>query len=84
MAIRGRVMKVTAGIQVAGIAGATWIHLQDGSGNATKGDHDLTVTTDDAVSVGELVVAKGTLQADPKIGTGYERSLLLPGAKVTK
>ena len=84
VAVRGRVMKVTAGIQVAGIAGATWVHLQDGSGNPAKADHDLTVTTDDQVAAGDLVVAKGTLQADPKIGTGYERALILKGATITK
>jgi hypothetical protein len=84
VAVRGRVMKVTAGIQVAGIAGATWVHIQDGSGNSAKADHDLTVTTDDPVAAGDLVVARGTLQADPKIGTGYERALLLKGAKITK
>ena len=84
VAVRGRVMKVTAGIQVAGIAGATWIHLQDGSGNPAKADHDLTVTTDEKVAAGDLVVVKGTLQADPKIGTGYERAILLQGAKVSK
>lgn len=83
-AVRGRVMKVTTGIQVAGIAGSTWVHLQDGSGTAAKGDNDLTVTTDDSVAVGDLVVVKGTLQADPKIGPGYERALVLQGAKVTR
>lgn len=84
VAVRGRVMKVSFGITVAGIPGANWVHLQDGSGTAAKADNDLTVTTDDQVAVGDLVLAKGTLQADPKIGSGYERALLLKGAKVTK
>ena len=84
IAVRGRVMKVTTGITVAGIPGATWLHVQDGSGNAARNDNDLTVTTDDAVAVGDLVVVKGTLQADPKIGPGYERAMVIQGAKVTK
>ena len=84
VAVRGRVMKVSSGITVAGIPGANWVHLQDGSGTTAKADNDLTVTTDDQVAVGDLVLAKGVLQADPKIGSGYERALLLKGAKVTK
>jgi len=84
VAVRGRVMKVSMGITVAGIPGSNWVHLQDGSGASVQGTHDLTVTTDDAVAPGDLVVAKGKLVADPKIGGGYERALILQGAKVTK
>ena len=69
---------------LAGIPGSNWVHLQDGSGASVQGTHDLTVTTDDAVAPGDLVVAKGKLVADPKIGGGYERALILQGAKVTK
>ncbi len=46
--VRGRVTKVSAGIM-----GKNWVHLQDGSGDAEKGTHDLVATSQDLPAVGE-------------------------------
>ena len=56
VSVRGTVVKYNAAVM-----GKNWIHLQDGSGDATKGTHDITVTTMDVVSVGATVTITGTL-----------------------
>ena len=48
--IRGKVVKVTSGI-----LGKNWLHLQDGSGSAATGTHDLVVTTTDTTAIGAVV-----------------------------
>lgn len=83
VAVRGKVVKMATGITVKGIPGTTWLHLQDGTGKPGE-DNDLTVTTDDQVQVGDTVTARGTLQANPTIGSGYDRPLVLGGAKLKK
>ena len=75
IAVRGRVTKVTAGVM-----GTTFIHLQDGTGSEADGTHDLTVTTDDPVAVGQLVVVRGTLIADKDFGAGYRYDILIENA----
>ena len=75
VAVRGRVTKVTAGVM-----GTTFIHLQDGTGSEAEGNHDLTVTTDDPVSVGQIVVVRGTLIADKDFGAGYRYDVLVENA----
>ncbi|MDX9735062.1 MAG: nucleotide-binding protein [Thermoanaerobaculia bacterium] len=79
VAVRGKVVKLNAGIM-----GKNWLHLRDGSGTAEGKDHDLTVTTQDAVSMGDVVVVKGTVGVDRDFGSGYTYSLLVEDAKVTK
>jgi hypothetical protein len=82
VAVRGRIVKRTEGIAVKGIPGGVWIHLQDGTGSAQ--DRDLTVTTDDPGKVGDVVVARGRLKADAPIGAGYDRPVLLVGARLVR
>jgi len=77
VAVRGRVTKVTAGVM-----GTTFVHLQDGTGSAAAGNHDLTVTTDDIVAVGQIVVARGTLITDKDFGAGYRYDVLVEKAKL--
>ena len=77
IAVRGRVTKVTAGVM-----GTTFIHLQDGTGSAADGTHDLTVTTDDPVSVGQTVVVRGTLITDKDFGAGYRYDILVENASI--
>ena len=79
VAVRGKVVKFNGGIM-----GKNWLHLRDGSGTAEGKDNDLTVTTQDAVSKGDVVLVKGTVAVDRDFGSGYTYSLLVEEAKVTK
>ncbi len=79
VSVRGKVVKLNTGIM-----GKNWIHLRDGSGTAAGKDHDLTVTTQDVVSKGDVVLVKGTVAVDRDFGSGYTYDLLVEEAKVTK
>jgi hypothetical protein len=79
VAIRGKVVKFNSGIM-----GKNWIHLRDGSGTPEGKDHDVTVTTNDTVAKGDVVVVKGTVAIDRDFGSGYTYALVVEGAKVTK
>ncbi len=76
--IRGRVVKFNAQI-----LGKNWIHIQDGSGQAASGNHDLTVTTADTPKVGDLVVIEGKLSLNRDFGAGYKYGVIVEDAKVT-
>ena len=76
VAIRGRVVKYSPGIM-----GTNWVHLQDGT-EGKDGSNDLVVTTDDAASVGDLVLVRGVVSADRDFGYGYVYELIVEGAKV--
>jgi hypothetical protein len=78
IAIRGKVVKFNQGIM-----GKNWVHLRDGTGTAGK-DNDITVTTNDVVQVGDVVVAKGTLRVDKDFGAGYAYPVIVEDAKLTK
>lgn len=77
--VRGKVVK-----SLPGIMGTNWLHLQDGTGSREAGDHDLTVTTDAAVSVGEIVTARGILAVDKDFGAGYRYGAILEKAAIAK
>jgi hypothetical protein len=77
--IRGKVVKFNPGIM-----GKNWVHLQDGSGKADKGDNDITVTTQDMTSVGDTVVVKGTVRIDKDFGAGYAYPVIVEDAKLSK
>jgi len=76
--VRGMVAKATMGI-----LGRNWLHVQDGSGDRGKGTHDLAVTTNDTVSVGDIVLVDGTLALQKNIGEGYQFPVLLEDARAT-
>ena len=75
--VRGRVAKFNGGI-----LGRNWIHLQDGSGDPPQGTHDLTVTSDAAAAVGDVVTVTGTVVVDQDFGAGYTYPVLLEKATV--
>ena len=79
VAIRGKVVKYNADVM-----GKNWIHLQDGSGEAAKGTHDLTFTSMDKVAKGDTVTLRGTLRTDKDFGSGYTYAVLVEDAKVVK
>jgi len=75
--VRGRVVKFNAGI-----LGRNWLHLQDGTGDAGQGTHDLTVTTDAAAAVGAVVTVTGNVVVDQDFGAGYTYPVLVENATI--
>jgi len=73
VSLAGDVVKVNARIR-----GTNWIHLQDGSGEAAQGTHDLTVTSAALPALGERVVVTGVASVgfDPGMGSRYPVVLL--------
>ena len=77
--VRGKVVKF-----LGGIMGTNFMHIRDGSGSEQSGDNDLTVTTSDTASVGEIVTLRGTVQVDKDFGAGYRYPVIVEKAKLTK
>ena len=66
------------------IMGKNWVHLQDGSGKAADGSHDVLATTQDTVAVGDVVKAKGIVRTDVTLGAGYSSAVLIEDAVLKK
>lgn len=79
VSVRGVVVKYNPGVM-----GMNWIHLQDGSGNATKGTHDVTAISNDVTAVGDTVTVTGTVRLNKDFGAGYVYPLVIDGAKVVR
>ena len=77
--VRGRVVKFTPNIM-----GTNWIHLRDGTGTDAAQDHDITVTTQDAAQVGDVITAVGAVHLDKDFGAGYAYAVIIEGATITK
>ena len=77
--VRARVVKVNKGIM-----GKNWLHLQDGTGQAKDGSHDLLVTSQDIAAVGDIVTARGVVRTDVTVGAGYSYAVLVEDASVKK
>ena len=77
VAVRGKVVKYSAGIM-----GRNWIHLQDGTGDATAGTHDITVTSSVTTAVGDTVLVEGTVAVDRDFGAGYRYAVIVEDASV--
>jgi hypothetical protein len=75
LTVNAKVVKFTPNIM-----GRNWVHVQDGTGGAD--DHDLTVTTDAVVEVGDLVLLQGKLAVDKDFGSGYVYKVILEETKV--
>jgi hypothetical protein len=73
--VRGKVVKYNAGIM-----GANWIHLQDGSGDAAARTNDLTITSTMETRVGDVVTATGTVAIDKDLGSGYVYEVIVENA----
>ncbi|MBT3209423.1 MAG: hypothetical protein HN704_04770 [Bacteroidetes bacterium] len=71
--VRGQVVKVNNSIM-----DQNWVHLQDGTNDS--GNFDLTVTTQEFVSVGDIVTLEGTVILDKDFGAGYTYKLIIEGA----
>lgn len=77
--VRGKVVKF-----LGGIMGRNWLHLRDGSGSGDKGDNDLTVTTNDLATVGDVVTVSGVVRVDKDFGAGYRYPVIIEEGKVSK
>jgi hypothetical protein len=75
--ICGKVVKFSGGIM-----NRNWIHIQDGTKD--NGKFDLTVTTQDSVKVGDVVIFEGKIALNKDIGAGYFYEILMEDAKVRK
>jgi hypothetical protein len=75
--LRGKVVKFNGGI-----LGRNWVHIQDGTGKPADGTHDLTVTTDGVVKVGDIVTVTGKVALNKDFGAGYTYLVMVEGATV--
>ena len=75
--VRGKVVKFNGGI-----LGRNWVHIQDGSGVAKDGTHDLTVTSDGTAKVGDIVTVSGKVAIDKDFGAGYAYPVIIEGATI--
>ena len=72
--VRGQVTRFTANI-----LGKNWLHIRDSSGL-----DDLTVTTKDTATVGDVVITEGKLELDKDYNYGYFYPVILEDATITK
>lgn len=77
--VRGKVMKISRMIM-----GKNWLHIQDGTGNPLKNQHDLVVTTQDDPGENVIVTVEGALSANRDFGAGYKYEVIVEDAKVEK
>jgi hypothetical protein len=77
--VRGQVVKFSHDIM-----GKNWIHIQDGSGDPSRGTNDIIVTLHDTASVGDILTAKGTLYKDKDFGSGYKYAVIVEEASIKK
>lgn len=75
--VHGKVVKFTSEVM-----SKNWIHLRDGSGDASKGDNDITVTTKSTAKVGDLVLVKGIVRVNKDFGSGYTYAVIIEDAKI--
>ncbi|MDP2643332.1 MAG: hypothetical protein Q8P24_00165 [Desulfobacterales bacterium] len=77
--VRGKVVKFSANIM-----GKNWLHIQDGTGDPAKKNHDLVVTSSSVVNNNDLVLLEGVLASDKDFGFGYNYSVIVEDAVVVK
>ncbi|HBO85000.1 MAG: hypothetical protein A2073_03450 [Deltaproteobacteria bacterium GWC2_42_11] len=75
VSVRGKVVKFNADI-----IGKNWLHLQDGTGKT--GSDDITVTTKQTASVGDIVIITGVLATNKDIGSGYSYNVIIEEATI--
>ena len=73
---QGKVVKVNNGIM-----GRNFVHIQDGTGDASS--NNLIVTSKQTANVGEQVVISGMVVLNRDFGSGYSYPLLIEEASIT-
>jgi hypothetical protein len=66
------------------IMGKNWLHLRDGSGNATDGNNDILVTTTAEAKLGDIVTVRGLVRTEKDFGSGYAYKALIEEASIQK
>lgn len=75
--VKGKVIKINSGIMKK-----NWIHLQDGT--SYQDNYDLTITSNDMVRNGDVVVFEGKIVLNKDFGYGYSYKVLMEDAKASK
>jgi starvation-inducible outer membrane lipoprotein len=75
--VQGRVVKINNMIMQK-----NWIHLKDASLKDSK--LDLTVTTTDNVTMGEVVAVEGKISINKDFGSGYTYEVIMEEAHIIK
>jgi hypothetical protein len=75
--IRAKVVKVNLGIM-----GRNWLHLRDGT-KSSSGADDLTITSNEAAEVGQVVLVRGKVAVNKDFGFGYHYDVVVEEAKIT-
>jgi hypothetical protein len=65
------------------IMGKNWIHIQDGTGSAEKGNNDIAVSTLETAEIGEEVIVKGILGINKDFGMSCAFGVLIEEASIT-
>lgn len=73
--VRGKVVKYNAEIM-----DRNWIHIQDGT--SSGGKFDLTITSLEQVSVGEIVAFEGVIAVNKDFGAGYKYDVIMEEGKI--
>lgn len=73
--VKGHVVKFTEAVMEK-----NWVHIQDGT--KVGDDFDLTITTTNIVTVGDIAVFEGVVTLDKDFGYGYAYDILLEEAVV--
>jgi hypothetical protein len=75
--VRGKVVKFNGGI-----LGVNWLHLQDGTGSAAERTNDITVTTEDDATVGDVITVTGVVGLNKDLGSGYSYPVIIEHARI--
>jgi len=75
--VRGKVVKYNGGI-----LGVNWLHLQDGTGTGADGSNDITVTSDAATKVGDVITVTGIVAVNKDLGSGYNYPVIIEHATI--
>jgi hypothetical protein len=75
--MKGSVVKVNNQIM-----GRNWVHLQDGTKNGEE--YDLTCTTQETVTVGDVITMEGIIGLDRDFTSGYFYPVIMEEAVVVK
>jgi hypothetical protein len=73
--IKGKVTKYNPNI-----LGKNWIHIQDGTDS--NGEYDLTITTNDEVKVGDIIICEGIVTLNKDFGAGYSYNVIIENATI--
>jgi hypothetical protein len=64
--------------------GRNWIHIQDGTGNQAKKNHNLVCTSKEMAEVDDIVTISGILAKDKDFGGGYKYTAIVEESTIKK